>query len=488
MQLRIGKSARRGAAAEGGPVEEGASELALRVQDCAVVGGQLTGNADPERAKLAEALRTLLAAYAQALSGPRRAASVLGDSGRWPADHPELFEALLQAGRAAAAVGTEDALRLALRVTDTLIAARAKSRAGWRLRARTLEALGDDAAAVEAHQRYLKLCAVDDLGIASRISGLRRSRQRLTECVQLLRERHPGHRSAAARPDIELWSEGMAAWDRGEHTSAAGTLVAALVAMSEAGRPLGELSTALGTVIDLEAESAPAVDARLRDLLDAYAEHRRTLARDQAPDPLLGGAQVVSVSDFRNLIDGRSVCLVANSQRVAEGRMGKEIDSYDLVVRFNSFRLDPPATGRRTDIHATIHKHNYNWEVPVTTRLVYGGKQGAWQQSLRRRLVAGAQRHVGDRSLRWPVRDLGRLTAEEWPAIPTTGFNTLWLLDFLDVSPRIDLFGFDFYASGAYRLSGAMKLPIADVHGYRQERDWVAARARHTDEMRTSLR
>jgi hypothetical protein len=276
----------------------------------------------------------------------------------------------------------------------------------------------------------------------------------------------------------------------GDLAGAAEGLVAAVTAMTEAGRPVTEISEALGTVVEVELERAGATppDAPLRDLIAAYADHRRLLARDAAPDPLLGGAQVIAVSDFRTLIAGKSVCLVANSQRVADGRMGKEIDSYDLVVRFNSFKLDPPATGRRTDIHATIHKHNFNWEVPGTTRLVFGGKQGAWQQSLRRRLVPGAQRYVGDRTLRWPVRDLGRLTAEEWPAIPTSGFNMLWLLDHLDVSPRIDLIGFDFYATGAYRLSGAMKLPIADVHAYRREREWVAARTRHTDEMRTALR
>lgn len=496
MQLRIGKPARRGAETPDGPAEDGPSELSRRVRDCAVTGGQLVGNADPARARLGEAVRVLLTSYAEALSGPRRAAAALSDSGRWPADHPELFEALLQTGRAAAAVGSEDLLRLALRITDTMLAVRPRSRAGWRLRARTLEALGDDAGAIEAHRRYLKLCTVDDLGIGARIAGLTESRARLEECVRLLTARHPGagRHTPATGAETELWADGLRARDEGRPSAAAERLVAALAAMTARHRPLGELSAALTTVVDLELESgtaaqdAPGDGAPLRDLLAAYADHRRLLARDAAPDPLLGGARVIAVGDFRNLIAGKTVCLVANSQRVAEGRMGKEIDSYDLVVRFNSFKLDPPATGRRTDIHATIHKHNFNWEVPVTTRLVFGGKQGAWQQSLRRRLVPGAQQYVGDRTLRWPVRELGRLTPEEWPAIPTSGFNMLWLLDFLDVNPRIDLIGFDFYASGAYRLSGAMRLPIADVHSYQQERDWVRERTRHRDEMRTALR
>jgi hypothetical protein len=476
--------------AEAGPGAETTSELARRVRDCAVTGGQLVGNADPERARLGEAVRTLLTAYAEALTGPQRAAAALSDSGRWPADHPELFEALLQTGRAAASVGGEGELRLALRITDTMLAVRPKSRAGWRLRARVLEALGDDVGAVQAHERYLKLCTVDDLGIGARITGLRESRARLTECVRLLQERHPAPRAAASRPATEQWDTGLALWERGDAAAAAGRLTAALAELAAAGCPLNQLSAALATIIDIELEldAVAAGGAPRRDLFEAFAEHRRLLAREPAPDPLLGGATVIAVSDFRNLIAGKSICLVANSQRVADGRMGKEIDAYDLVVRFNSFKLNPPATGRRTDIHATIHKHNFNWEVPVTTRLVFGGKQGVWQQSLRRRLVPGAQRYVNDRTLRWPARELGKLSVTQWPAIPTSGFNMLWLLDYLDVSPRLDLIGFDFYTSGAYRLSGAMKLPIADVHAYQQERDWVKARARHTDEMRTALR
>ncbi|MCE7082706.1 glycosyltransferase family 29 protein [Streptomyces sp. ST2-7A] len=489
MQFTIGRSTRRKSASAGEGRAE-ASALAERMADCAVVGGQLVGNADPARAGLGEAVRALLAAYAEALTDPTRSGVLLADDNRWPKEHPAVFEGLLRVGQAAVDTGVPEALELARRVTDTVLGAREGSRAGWRLRARVLEALGDDRGAVEAHGRYLALCTIDDVGTGARITALRESREQLEKCVAELLRACPGAARHTAAPPTESRAAAGRARDAGDLAGAAEHLIAASAAMLAADRPLGELSEALTAVFDHRPPAGsegfdPLADPRL---VEMYSTHRRLLARESTPDPLLGDTSVIGLSDFRNLITGRSVCLVANSQRVATSGMGKEIDDYDLVVRFNSFRVDAPNTGRRTDIHATIHKHNFNWDVPVDTRLVFGGKQGAWLQSVRRRLVPGAQRHVNDRSLRWPVREIGRVTEEEWPSIPTSGFNMLWLLDFLDVNPRLDLIGFDFYASGAYRLQGAMKLPITSVHEYRREREWIMERARHADEMRIALR
>ncbi|WP_313895978.1 glycosyltransferase family 29 protein [Streptomyces sp. YIM 98790] len=488
MQFRIGRPVRRAAAGVRKESPRDGSDLAARIHECAVIGGQLAGNADPQRQKLAEAIRTLTAAYAAALSRPADAESLLSDDRSWPKSHPEIFDGLIQTGRIAAELQTEDLLAFALRITDTLLAVRKDSRATWRLRARVLDLKGDDRAAVAAHERYLQVCTLDDLGIGARVTGLKRSRERFTECLHLLRERNPRAAEQAGEPEAELWSRAVALREAGDRAGAEELMTAALDAMERAGRPLGELSATLTSLIDMLMEDGGVPGPRETRLLDAYSEHRRLLRREETPEPLLGGSRVIGISDFRNLIAGKSVCLVANSNKVGESRMGEEIDSYDLVVRFNSFRIDAAHTGRRTDIHATIHKHNYNWDVPVQTRLVFGGKAGAWGTSLRRRLVPGAQTYINDRTLRWPVREVGKVSVKAWPSIPTSGFNMLWLLDFLDVSPRIDLIGFDFYASGAYRLPDAMKHPITAVHEYRREREWIMARARHSDEMRIALR
>ncbi|TDC13503.1 hypothetical protein E1265_27875 [Streptomyces sp. 8K308] len=453
--------------------------LADALRACALHGAKLVANAEQRRGRLAEALRALLAAYALDPAVARAAGAA-----SWSRDRGELFEALLQAGQRALACGSGPELRLAALISDALLTERPRSRAGWRLRAQVLEELGDEDLAAEAHERYVALCDGDDLGILPRVAGLRQSAASLDPILALLEAELPAARSHAGRHDAELWSEGVASGDLARQ-------VAALRAMVDQGRPAAEIATALGQfmdayVADRQDRGAPLADAR--ELLARYAEYRALRERGPLPDPLLGGTRVVTLGDFRNLVAGRTICLVANSQLVGSGRMGAEIDSYDLVVRFNSFRIDPRATGERTDIHATIHKHGFNWDRRVDIRLVFGGVDDTWRRSMRQRLVPGAQSYVNDASLRWPVRDVGRLDETVLSTIPTSGFNMLWLLDFLDVNPRIDLIGFDFYASGAYRLPAAMKLPIASVHGYQSEREWVMERAREITDTRIALR
>lgn len=262
----------------------------------------------------------------------------------------------------------------------------------------------------------------------------------------------------------------------------------ALLALTAEDAPVADRQELLSQYLDLRT-AAPGIDlAALTEALALYAEQRRARMRGPVADPTVGGVQWIGLGEFRNRIAGKSICLIANSGRVGASSMGAEIDAYDLVVRFNSYRIDPKHTGSRTDIHATIHKHGFNWDQQVTTRLVFGGVSGDWKYSLRNRLVPGAQTYLGDESLRWPVRTIGQVGGDVWSGIPTTGFNMLWLLDFLDVSPKLDLIGFDFYESGAYRVPEAMKLAITSVHEYTSEKEWVMQRAQSATDTRISLR
>ncbi|MGM7442901.1 hypothetical protein ACPW7O_15855, partial [Streptomyces tunisiensis] len=97
----------------------------------------------------------------------------------------------------------------------------------------------------------------------------------------------------------------------------------------------------------------------------------------------------------------------------------------------------------------------------------------AWRRALRQRLAAGTQEHVGDASLRRPLGDPALLGEDGWDAATTTAFTVLRLLDFLDVTPRLDLIGF---------VDGGMLRP--------REAAWVRDRATHVDDrtMRTALR
>lgn len=498
------------------PSEDGTSplaavrptELETCLRACAAHSGKLVAGLDRRRTALAEALRNLLATHAAMEQAPAASPAPLlrrtskGGPGSALILGDQLLDPLLAVGNKALDCGYEDELKLAALVTDTVLTQRRRSRAAWRLRARVLEAMGAEADAVEAYERYLDLTDDDGFGIAARTAGLRAGAERQDELLRMLERDCPEAAGFAGGPVTDTWAEGLALHARGDWNRARSRLIGALLAQDRSGAPVPEIQEALAQYLGLalEAGGAPGSGGvprttpgndgprHLTELIALYAGQRRTRMRGPVADPTFGGVEWSTLGEFRNHIAGKSICLIANSQRVGAGSMGAEIDAYDLVVRFNSYRIHPAATGSRTDIHATIHKHGFNWDRKVHTRLVFGGISGDWKHSLRTRLVPGAQQYLGDESLRWPLRDIGKVGTDVWPAIPTSGFNMLWLLDHLDVSPQLDLIGFDFYESGAYRLPAAMKMPITSVHEYTSEKAWVMERAQSVTDTRIRLR
>ncbi|MER5519045.1 glycosyltransferase family 29 protein [Streptomyces sp. NPDC002763] len=464
---------------------------------CAVHSGKVVGSLDRRRAELAEQLRKLLVVVATEgtttpAPAPAGGATALLKRAVKGAATPsgginnDLLDALLAVANKALECGYNDELNLALVISDTVLAQRKNSRAGWRLRARILEGLGEEREAVEAYERYLELTKDDGFGVANRISGMRRAGERERELLDLLKRQVPAAADHVREAATATWAEGLALHAVGDWKAAEPRLVGALLALSADEAPVNDRQELLSQYLDLRL--AEGGDAGLSEAVALYAEQRRIRMRGPVGNPTFDGVQWITLGEFRNQIAGKSICLIANSGRVGASGMGKEIDDYDLVVRFNSYKIDPKHTGERTDIHVSIHKHAFNWEKPVTTRLIFGGVSGDWKHSLRNKLVPGAQKYLADESLRWPMRNIGQIGADAWSGIPTSGFNMLWLLDFLDVSPTLDLIGFDFYESGAYRVQEAMKLAITSVHEYTSEKDWVMQRAQSVTDMRISLR
>ncbi|WP_052398231.1 glycosyltransferase family 29 protein [Streptomyces sp. NRRL F-5123] len=363
----------------------------------------------------------------------------------------DLTDALLGLGSAALRAGRP---ALALTAADAVLARRKGSRAAWQLRGRALEAAGDLGGAVTAFEGYLEHTPAGSPGAAdaaARLAALRSARRWRSDVLRAL----DGTDSA----DVTALADG----------------------------PLDAFEAALTAHLDTRlAAAGPEETARLAPAVALYADRRRARLRPPLPDPLFGGTARLRIGEFRNLVAGRSVALVANSESLAETSLGAEIDAYDLVLRFTSFRLDPEATGRRTDIHVTDHRSPYNWDVPVTARLVLADKPADWRHALRERMVPGAQHFTGDDSLRRPLRGVGGLDAGTWPAGLTCGFEAVWLLDFLDVNPRLDLFGFDFFTTGPFRLAEAPA--TATPSDYTREREWILARAQHVRGPVISLR
>ncbi len=353
------------------------------------------------------------------------------------------FDALLQVGERALEAGGAGELGLALDVAETSTLIRQRSKGAWRLHGRALDGLGRDEEALESYGRYLTLVQNGDPaeGIARRIDTLRRRRACLEEAAGLF----PG-------PGAEL--RGLPA------------------------RPTGDAAPEFAAFTRARVAEHGMGDPGVRRLLELYGTYRRLVERSGTADPLLGGTTPVGVSGLRGLLAGRTVCMVSNAGEVFGSGLGAEIDDYDVVVRCDAFRIRAEGTGGRTGLHAVTLRGGTPWEGSPWTqrtgiRLVFGDPAGAWRRATRQRLVPGAQEHVGDASLRRPLADPALLGEDRWDAGTSTAFTVLRLLDFLDVSPRLDLIGFD--KPGRLRP---------------REAEWVMDRATHVDDskMRIALR
>ena len=217
--------------------------------------------------------------------------------------------------------------------------------------------------------------------------------------------------------------------------------------------------------------------ARLRPLLEAWSATQQREPEVLAPGEVARTVQLMGADEFRTFVAGRSVALVANSPSLLGSGLGEVIDGYDLVIRFNSFALQPEDTGSRTDVHVAFHKYDFNLDVAVDVRILLSAREELWRQSMKARIRPDAQNWLGDSSLRWPAVSRGLIGPDEPFKMPTAGFNMLRLLLDLDVCSAIDLIGFDFYASGMHRLADAATIPHAPGHDSAAEQQWVLAHA-----------
>jgi hypothetical protein len=226
----------------------------------------------------------------------------------------------------------------------------------------------------------------------------------------------------------------------------------------------------------------------LRPLYQYYARMEAVPNIELAAPELVEDIKWMDVDGFRDFVAGKSVVLVANSPSLLEAELGAQIDSYDVVIRFNSFVIDEPHTGVRTDVHAAFHKYDFNLEIPVQVRILVSGKLALWQDSIKRRIQPGMQEQLGDGTLRWPAVELGLIGPGDAFKLPTVGFNLLRVLMHLDSPATIDLVGFDFYESGMLRLNEALSIAHSSGHESAAERDWILANAVSVDQHTISMK
>lgn len=198
----------------------------------------------------------------------------------------------------------------------------------------------------------------------------------------------------------------------------------------------------------------------------------------------------LSFEELADKFRGRRVALVGSGPSVKTNPVGF-VDSYDLVVRVNNFKLSREA-GERTDAHYSYYG------AAVTLSADFLRKAGvktcickcpnskpirsAWHETTRQVRGIDFRWIYSYRQKFWfcdtyvpdDARFLSKFDVLE-RHIPTTGFAAL--LDLLDCEPE-ELFmtGFDFFTSGIHNVNerwrpGDPRDPIG--HDTRRELDWI---------------
>lgn len=175
----------------------------------------------------------------------------------------------------------------------------------------------------------------------------------------------------------------------------------------------------------------------------------------------------VNRSEVRSRFDGKTVTIVGSGPGCAENEKGR-VDSHDVVVRVNNYRLTG-RTGKRTDIFYSFFGNSIKKSVDdlkrdgVTLCMCKCPDAHAIESGWHRthnKMIGVDFRWIYEKRSAWWFCDTFVPSKEEFLAtfdllgrhIPTTGFAAI--IDVLSFNPRsVYLTGFDFFRSGLHNVN-----------------------------------
>ena len=169
----------------------------------------------------------------------------------------------------------------------------------------------------------------------------------------------------------------------------------------------------------------------------------------------------VPQSDLLAGLRGKTVALVGNARALSDGHQGAEIDAHDIVIRINLAPMPSPEShGTRTDWLGLATR------LPKAERKRIQPARILWMSHKRKRLDHRSAHSLG--FYLHPIPDYEALKSQ-LGAQPTTGALLIALL-LKSALIRLDLYGFDFFASKS--LSGSRSADQVP-HDFGSEAEWV---------------
>ena len=78
----------------------------------------------------------------------------------------------------------------------------------------------------------------------------------------------------------------------------------------------------------------------------------------------------------------KSICLVANSSELLEYEYGELIDSHDIIIRFNGYKIVEKHTGNRTDIHCVFRDFQITHQYYIDYKVVISKNVNLWANAI----------------------------------------------------------------------------------------------------------
>jgi len=174
---------------------------------------------------------------------------------------------------------------------------------------------------------------------------------------------------------------------------------------------------------------------------------------------------MVQLSELKDYCEGKKIIIVGNSSRILNGKHGKLIDSYDIIVRINKGYLHRQnifgdKIGYKTNILAMgLQSATFSANVIQTNTVDYILSPIIYSERLAYTNVYDVQQNVYD-ELRY---SLGNFK-------PSTGISTYNFLNRHMNFERLDLIGFDFFESSTRQRNQLGHCYVPDHHGIKERK------------------
>lgn len=182
---------------------------------------------------------------------------------------------------------------------------------------------------------------------------------------------------------------------------------------------------------------------------------------------------------LKSFIKDKNIALIANSTDLLKNKLGEMIDSHDIVIRFNSYKIIEEFTGKKTTIHASVYLQNENLNEYAPIRIIISSNIKNWVNKL-----LTINKYKQGVILKYNHQQVIQNKFKE-PAPTTSGTTVLLLLLKLGGYSKINLFGYNFYKTGEdsiFRNQNGMSFPISKVHNYDLEKEFLTISSHNYDE------